>query len=231
MGSTTKRQIRLVVVDDQVLFARMLQTVLETRSDDFEVVGVAHNGREAIALAEQVRPDLVLLDLRMPEMNGIETLRRWRSVGPDPKVVVLTTFDEPVELREALNLGVSGYILKDCEPDELFAAIHAAYEGSVPLSKTVADHLTTQFRTSEPENSSSTQEATALATLNRREREILSLIAEGLNNKEMASRLFVAEQTIKNNVSSIYAKTGTGDRAKLVKLAERMGRGHNGVPS
>lgn len=222
MENQTKRRIRLIVVDDQVLFARMLQTVFETRSDDFEVIGVAHDGHAAIRLTEETNPDLVLLDLRMPEMSGIETLRTWRSGDFMPKVVVLTTFDEPDDLHEALRLGVSGYILKDCEPEELFTAIHAAYEGSVPLSKTVADRLSSHIQSSESVPDGSMTRTEALRLLNRREGEILDLIVDGLDNKEIAARLFVAEQTIKNNVSSIYAKTGIRDRGKLIKLAERI---------
>ena len=206
-------KIRIVVVDDQTLFAHMLKTMLETRSEDFEVVGLAFNGEEALGIIEASHPDVVLLDVKMPVMDGVRTAKELVKRGPLPRIVMLTTFDDNAAVHEVLGAGVSGYILKDCAPEELFAAIQAVHAGGTSFSAPIVKRLLT------PENP-----VPAHPDLNRREWEILGLVAEGLENHEIAERLFIAEQTVKNNVSTLYTKLEVKDRAKLIKAAEQLRR-------
>jgi DNA-binding NarL/FixJ family response regulator len=205
-------KIRILVADDQLLFARMLKTVLETRTDSFEVVGLAADGREAVELAAGLMPDILLLDLRMPELDGIGTIEALNSRGIAVKIIMLTTFDDDEAIHRAIGAGVAGYILKDCAPEELFSAIRAVHSGASTFSPGVVRRLAGRR---EDQSGSGVRER-----LNRRELEILALVAEGLENKEIADRLYIAEQTVKNNVSSIYEKLEVRDRAKLVKIAE-----------
>jgi DNA-binding NarL/FixJ family response regulator len=209
-------KIRIVVADDQTLFAHMLKTMLETRADDFTVVGMAFNGAEALEVIEKTRPDVVLLDVRMPVMDGVKTAKELVRRGPVPRIVMLTTFDDNNAVHEVLGAGVSGYILKDCAPDELFAAIRSVHAGTTSLSAPIVKKLL------EPQEPSA--DKIPHPDLNRREWEILQLIAEGLENQEIADRLFIAEQTVKNNVSTLYTKLDVKDRAKLIKVAEGLRR-------
>jgi len=206
-------KIRIVVVDDQTLFAHMLKTMLETRAEDFEVVGLAFNGQEALGVIEQTKPDLVLLDVKMPVMDGVKTAKELVKRGPLPRIIMLTTFDDNSAVHEVLGAGVSGYILKDCAPDELFTAIRSVHAGTTSLSAPIMKRLLNQEVT--PNRATSPD-------LNRREWEILQLVAEGLENHEIADRLFIAEQTVKNNLSNLYAKFDVKDRVKLIKVAEPL---------
>jgi DNA-binding NarL/FixJ family response regulator len=207
-------KIRILVADDQLLFARMLKTVLETRTDSFEVVGLAADGREAVDLVASLGPDILLLDLRMPELDGIGTIEALNSRGLAVKIIMLTTFDDDEAIHRAIGAGVAGYILKDCAPEELFSAIRAVHLGASTFSPGVVRRLAGR------RDDQAGAAAGIREKLNRREMEILALVAEGLENKEIADRLFIAEQTVKNNVSSIYEKLEVRDRAKLVKIAE-----------
>jgi DNA-binding NarL/FixJ family response regulator len=207
-------KIRIAVADDQRLFARMLKTVLETRSDSFEVVGLAANGKEAIDLVAALRPDILLLDLRMPVMDGIAAIEGLTARGLAVKIIMLTTFEDDAAIHKAIGAGVAGYILKDCAPEELFSAIRAVHFGASTFSPGVVRRLAGRR-----ENPSGAADSIR-EKLNRRELEILVLVAEGLANKEIAQRLSISEQTVKNNVSSIYEKLEVRDRSKLVKVAE-----------
>lgn len=201
--------IRVLIADDQGLLAQLLKTVLETRSDDFEVVALVSNGREALVQAEKLRPDVVLLDIKMPVLDGVRCAKELLAQDPGSRIIMLTTFDDDAAIRETIDAGVAGYILKDCEPEVLFSAIRTVHSGASTLSPSILRKLSGE-RALVP----------GLEDLNRRESEILGLVAQGLENKEIADRLFIAEQTVKNNVSSLYEKLGIKDRAKLVKVAE-----------
>jgi DNA-binding NarL/FixJ family response regulator len=207
-------QIRIVVADDQTLFAHMLKTMLETRSEDFVVVGLAFNGREALEVIERERPDVVLLDVKMPVMDGVRTVKELVKRGDPTRIVMLTTFDDENAVHEVLGAGVSGYILKDCAPEELFAAIRSVHAGATSFSAPIVKRLL--------DRSGPGPSPVGGTDLNRREREILRLVADGLENHEIAERLFIAEQTVKNNVSALYAKFDVKDRAKLIKVAEQL---------
>ncbi|HCM27531.1 MAG: hypothetical protein A2Z99_13895 [Treponema sp. GWB1_62_6] len=219
-------KIRILIADDQALFAHLLKTVLETRSTEFEVIGIAGNGLEALDLSAALKPDVLLLDLSMPVMDGVRTAQELKRRGDPVRIMVLTTFDDPGPIRDVLAIGVGGYVLKDCEPQELFSAIRAVYDGSTSLSPGVIRRLIPAAGIAVPylafgaAGAAGADRSRIAELLNRREQEILMLVAEGLSNKEIGARLFIAEQTIKNNICNINEKLGIHDRAKLVKLAE-----------
>lgn len=198
----------MLLVDDQTLFVESLRTVLETRAKDLNVVGVAGDGEEALALTAELRPDVVLMDVRMPKMNGVEATRLIKMEYPATRILMLTTFDDDEYVIEALQYGAVGYLLKDMPPQELITAVRAVYEGGVLISPRVAAKIvgklvqTTGSPSATPGEESSEPEW--LKDLSSREREILKLIAKGFDNEEIANRLHIAKQTVKNYVSMIY---------------------------
>lgn len=214
------KKIKVLLVDDQVLFVESLETVLKTRSNDFDIVGIAHNGQEAIEMVGSHYPDVVLMDIRMPGMNGVESTRKINSEYDKVKVLVLTTFDDDEYVVEALKYGAYGYLMKDVPPEELIAAILAVHQGGIMISPKVASKLIkmvdypVNFQPEVTEN---------IEDLSRREQEVLKHMARGLENKEIAEKLFIAEQTVKNYVSSIYSKLGIHDRVQATLLAMKKG--------
>jgi DNA-binding NarL/FixJ family response regulator len=195
--------IRLLIVDDHPVVRDGLRGVF-TGDPDFEVVGEAGDGAEAVAMAERVPTDVVLMDLRMPRMGGVEAIARLRAAAPSTRVLVLTTFDTDRDVLPAIEAGATGYLLKDAPRDELVRAVRAASRGESVLSPAVAGRLMGQVR-------KPTQDA-----LSRRELEVLKLIADGATNREAATRLFVSEATIKTHLLHIYDKLGVRDRAGAV---------------
>ena len=215
-------KISVLLVDDQVLFVESLRTVLETRADDFEVVGVAYNGHEAIECVEREKPEVVLMDVRMPEMDGVEATRIIHKQYPKIQVMMLTTFDDDEYVYEALHHGAVGYLLKDIPPHELIASIRAMREGSVQISPTVAAKLVERaYHTEKRIEQKDTQKAYPpwYENLSKREIEVLKLLSKGYVNREISESLFVAEQTIKNHVSLIYSKMKARNRAHAVRMA------------
>ncbi len=215
--------IRIIIVDDQVLFAESLKTVLETRGDSLEVVSIASNGKEAVKMAEIHNPDIILMDIRMPEMNGVEATKIIRKKFPDIKVLMLTTFDDDEYIHDALSFGATGFLLKNTPPEELISSIYAARNGLVLISPSVAKHLTHGMGHSiknQKKNKNLENRPDWLLNLSKRERQVLKLLSEGLDNRDIAEELFIAEQTVKNHVSLIYSKLGTHDRMEVIKLAE-----------
>lgn len=202
--------IRVLLADDQILFAESLKNVLETRAEDIHIVGIAHNGNQTLCMVEQFLPDIVLMDVRMPEMDGVEAACIIRKKFPATQIVMLTTFDDDEYVRKALNHGAIGYLLKDVPPGEVIAAVRAAKEGPVLMSPAIAAKLLGQAAEGKPP-------AANAYDLSRREQEVLELLSQGLNNKEIASRLFLAEQSVKNLVSAMYAKTGAHNRITALK--------------
>jgi len=214
--------IKIVLADDQILFVESLRSVLETRAKDIKVVGIAHNGRETIEYVEKNRPDIVLMDVRMPEIDGVEATRIIHSNYPQTQVIMLTTFDDDEYVYEALRYGAAGYLLKDISPKELITAIHVIKEGIFIIAPTVAQRIVQSLKLTKEtlvQSMESTNTAPWLKNLNRREIEILKLIAKGYDNKKIAEQLFLAEQTVKNYVSSIYSKLGAHDRMEAMKMA------------
>lgn len=220
--------ISIIMADDQTLFAETLKMVLESRSPAIRIVGIAKTGSEAVKLAEQLRPDIVLMDVRMPEMDGVFATKMIHSRLPGIRIIMLTTYDDDEYIIDALTHGAVGYILKNIAPDKLIDCIAAVKNGNVLISPEIAKKLI--------EYASGLKaggEKTALDTsstdiwydvLSRREREILGLLAEGLGNRQIADKLFLADQTVKNHISVIYSKLGVHDRVKLAMLAKEMKR-------
>jgi len=201
--STLDRPIRLLIVDDHPVVRDGLRGVF-TGDPDFEVVGEAGDGAEALAMVERNATDVVLMDLRMPRMGGVEAIARLREAAPATRVLVLTTFDTDRDVLPAIEAGATGYLLKDAPREELVRAVRAASRGESVLSPAVAGRLMGQVR-------KPTQEA-----LSRRELDVLKLIADGATNREAAGQLFVSEATIKTHLLHIYDKLGVRDRAGAV---------------
>ncbi|MEU8139220.1 response regulator transcription factor [Streptodolium elevatio] len=209
--------IRLLIVDDQELIRTGLRLFLQTQ-DAFAVVGEAANGEQAIALARELQPDVVLMDIRMPHVDGIEATRRLHAAGitPSPRVLVLTTFDLDEYVFGALRAGASGFLLKDASRAHLVEAIHVVHDGEALLSPSITRRLIENFATrAEPRPA----DTALVADLTPRERETLLLVARGLSNTEIAARLVVTEATVKSHVGSMFAKLGLRDRAQAVVFA------------
>lgn len=258
-------RIRVLLVDDQVLFVESLKTVLTTRAKDLSVVGVTHEGQEAVEAVERYQPDIVLMDVRMPKLNGVSATRIITERFPQTSVMILTTFDDDDFVYDALQNGAVGYLLKDIPPEELIASIRAIKQGAVLISPSVASKLalrrpeeksvenrdavqTDGFppgsilsprHEDKPQNGvpqgsvelrSSTRlddhdgeahraDSSLLYELTKREREVFWLLAQGFDNQEIGEALCVAEQTVRNRVSTIYSKLGVRDRLRLIRLA------------
>jgi len=200
--------IRLLLVDDHPVVRDGLRGVFAD-DPDFEVVGEAANGAEAVARVERAGADVVLMDLRMPEMGGVEAIRRLRETAPAVRVLVLTTYDTDSDVLPAIEAGATGYLLKDAPREELIRAVRAAFKGESVLSPAVARRLMGQVRKPPPE------------ALSQRELKVLQLIADGATNREAAAKLFVSEATIKTHLLHIYDKLGVRDRAAAVGEAYR----------
>jgi DNA-binding NarL/FixJ family response regulator len=217
----------VLIADDQALMRAGSRMILEAEPD-LQVVGEAANGKEAVAEAGRLRPDVVLMDVRMPEMNGIEATRRLLDGNEDTRGVMLTTFDMDEYVYEALRAGASGFLVKDVPPEQLVAGIRSVASGDSLLAPSVTRRLIREFvhrppdaiRTSPPE----------LSGLTAREGEVLRMMARGLSNPEIASELFVSETTVKTHVAHVLAKLGLRDRVQAVVLAYESGVVRPGDP-
>lgn len=216
-------KIKLLLVDDQTLFVESLKTVLKTRAKDMTVIGVANDGPAALAMVAVEQPDIILMDVRMPGMNGVETTRQIKEKYPLIKVLMLTTFDDDDYVVEALKLGAVGYLLKDMPPAELIKAIREVHEGGVLISPKVAAKIVDKLVNPVKGRSPNSEQNSLANELSNREKEVLRLLAQGLDNKEIAARLFIAEQTVKNHVSVIYSKLGVHDRVQASRKADEIG--------
>jgi DNA-binding NarL/FixJ family response regulator len=209
--------IKVLIVDDQVVVCEGLRVILNT-DPALEVVGVAHEGQAAIELLPRLQPDLVLMDLKMPGMNGIHATRAVREDFPAIKVLVLTTYDDDEWVFDAIRAGASGYLLKDSPREDILKAIKGTVEGQTHVDPGVADKLFSAVR-----QGPLPPTAPVLEELSERERDILSLVGEGLSNQAIADRLFLAEGTVRNYVSTLLSKLRVDDRAQAVALAWRYG--------
>jgi DNA-binding NarL/FixJ family response regulator len=214
-------RIKVLLVDDQALFREGLRTLLSVQPA-FEVVGEASNGEEAIQMALANRPDVVLMDLRMPVMDGVSATRRLHSLAPQCRIIVLTTFDDDESVFDGLRAGAVGYLLKDVASTKLFEAIHEAARGGSFLQPSVAAKVIEEF-------SRLANQATALhpqaliEPLSDREMEILKQVATGASNKEIAANYVIAEGTVKNHLTNILRKLEVQDRAQAVLKARSLG--------
>jgi DNA-binding NarL/FixJ family response regulator len=200
--------IRLLIVDDHPVVRDGLRGLFAD-DPDFQVVGEAANGAEAVGRVERLGADVVLMDLRMPEMGGVEAITRLRRTAPAVRVLVLTTYDTDSDVLPAIEAGATGYLLKDAPREELIRAVRAAFAGEAVLSPAVASRLMGQVRKPPPE------------VLSQRELEVLALIADGATNRQAAAKLFVSEATVKTHLLHIYEKLGVRDRAAAVAEAYR----------
>ena len=212
--------IKVAVVDDQEIVRAGFAALLGTR-EDFRVVGTAADGEEAVELCRKERPHVVLMDVRMPVMDGIEATRLLTSSGKRvPRVIVLTTFDLDEYVYDALGAGASGFLLKDVTADTLFEAVRVVAAGDALLAPTVTRRLVSEFARLRP---AVPGRPDALSELTPRETEVLRLVAEGLSNSEIAERLVVSDETIKTHVSRLLAKLGVRDRTQAVVVAYESG--------
>jgi len=209
--------LRLLVADDQAV-VRIGFTAMLDSQPDMTVIGTAENGQQAVRIAGELRPDVVLMDIRMPVLDGIQATRQLNQAKTAPKVLVLTTFDLDDYVYDALRAGASGFLLKDATPDEIIAAVRVVGAGDALLAPSVTRRLIAEFAarkrlTAPPE----------LGRLTAREREIFLHVAAGLTNAEIAGRLYLAEQTVKSHVSSVLFKLEVRDRVQAVILAYESG--------
>ena len=215
------KKLRLMLVDDQSLFREALRTLLALQPD-LDIVAEAENGERAVALAKVHRPDVILMDLRMPVLGGVEATRRIMAANPAARVVVLTTFEEDEEIFEALRAGALGYLLKACSADKLCESVRAAAKGASVLEPSVAARMMAEL------NRLSAKEGRRISPpladpLSERELGVLKLLAEGCSNKEIGSRLSITEGTVKNHMTNVLGKLDVLDRTQAALKAREMG--------
>jgi DNA-binding NarL/FixJ family response regulator len=208
--------IRVLIVDDQQIVSEGLRVML-TASPQIEVVGTAHDGAEAVAAAARLTPDVVMMDLKMPGMNGIHATQAIKAAHPAMAVLVLTTYDEDEWVIDAIRAGANGYLLKDTGRPEIIAAIEGVVAGRTPVDPAVGEKLFQYIRAGAPPNRD------LAVQLTERERDILRLLASGLSNAAIADRLFLAEGTVRNHITSIFSKLDVTDRAQATALAWKHG--------
>jgi DNA-binding NarL/FixJ family response regulator len=211
--------IRVVLCDDQALVRSGFRMILEARPD-LEVVGEADDGLQAVEVVGSVEPDVVLMDVRMPNLDGVEATRRLVSSGSRAKVIVLTTYDLDEYVYDAIRAGASGFLLKDVQPAQLVDAVRVVAAGDALLSPSITRRLLDRFARSLPDRN---PPPASLASLTDREVEVLRLLASGLSNAELAERLVVSEATVKSHVSNVLHKLGLRDRVQAVILAYEAG--------
>ncbi len=213
------RPVRLLLVDDQQLFLDGLTYVLESRASDIKVVGSATDGREAVRLARELRPDIIIMDVRMPEMDGVEATRLIHQELPDIRIVMLTTFPDDEYVHAALGHGAIGYLLKNRPPIELISSIRAVRSGIMQIDPSVSEVLINR----EYESSERDEEiALAMRTLTPREKEVLHLVIQAFDNRQIADTLSVAEQTVRNYISTIYGKLGVSNRMDVLRIMKKV---------
>jgi DNA-binding NarL/FixJ family response regulator len=212
--------IRIFLADDQSLFREGLHTLLSVQPG-FEVVGEASNGEDAIRQIGTLQPDIVLMDVRMPVLDGVAATRRLHPLLPNCRIIVLTTFDDDDYVFDALRAGAIGYLLKDAPSEKLFEAIRAGYRGESFLQPAVAAKVVAEF--ARLADKPMTRSDILVEPLSEREREVLRLVSEGASNREIANRLVIAEGTVKNHVTNILSKLGVSDRTKAALKARDIG--------
>jgi DNA-binding NarL/FixJ family response regulator len=212
-------KIKVLLVDDHTVVLKGLAFFLSTQ-EDFELVGEANDGKDALVKVGETSPDVVLMDLYMPEMDGIEATACIKKEYPNVKVIVLTSFSDQAHVLPALKAGASGYILKDIEPDQLVEAIRSAYKGNIQLHPDIANALLSQTL---PEEEKEEEPSVQVGVLTARENEVLQLLAKGMSNKEIAAVLVITEKTVKAHMSSILSKLHLSDRTQAALYAVKNG--------
>jgi DNA-binding NarL/FixJ family response regulator len=217
---TDENRLRILVVDDHRLFRDGLAALLNG-APDIDVVGYAETGAEAVAHVEELLPDVVLMDIMMPEMNGIEATRKIREGHPDVQVVMLTMLEDDDSLFAALCAGAHGYILKGADKADVLRTVRSVVNGEALFGPAIARRLTTFFQSAKGQGLS----VSPFPELTDREREVLDLIAGGLDNSQIASRLYISNKTVSNHISNIFAKLHLADRAQAIVAAREAGLG------
>lgn len=203
-------KLSILIADDHPVVRDGLRGMLESQAD-FEVIGEAADGDQAIKKVAELKPDIVLMDLRMPEVDGVTAIREIKGSQPETQILVLTTYDSDADILPAIEAGANGYLLKDSSREELYGAIRATARGDTVLAPTVAARLVGQMR------------APAEERLSSRELEVLQLVAEGASNKDIASRLHISQATVKSHLIHIFGKLGVSDRTAAVTVALQRG--------
>jgi DNA-binding NarL/FixJ family response regulator len=211
--------IRVLIADDQALVRDGFGMILDAQPD-IEVVGQASDGREAVELSRQLKPDVVLMDIRMPEVDGVEATRRLKADPESPRILMLTTFDQNEYVYDAMKAGASGFLLKDVRRDELVNAVRSVAAGDALLASSLTRRFIEDFVRRPPPGAAP---AGALAELTDREAEVVRLVARGLSNAEIAERMVVSEATVKTHVARILSKLGLRDRTQVVVMAYETG--------
>jgi DNA-binding NarL/FixJ family response regulator len=214
--------VRILIVDDQALFREGVHTLLSVWPD-LEVIGEAGNGEEAIEMTASLAPDVILMDLHMPVMGGVAATRRIVARHPDSRVIVLTTFDDDEHIFEGLRAGAAGYLLKDVPSAKLVEAIRATARGESFLHPSVAARVIAEFTRVSGGHPSSDKQQPMTEPLSEREIEVLGLLSAGASNREIASKLFITEGTVKNHVTSILGKLDVRDRTQAALKARELG--------
>jgi DNA-binding NarL/FixJ family response regulator len=212
-------RIRVLIADDQVLFAEGLRTILESRTEDITVVGIARDGREAVELTGTHLPDIVLMDVRMPRLDGVEATKAIHASHPDIKIMMLTTFDDDEYVRFSLAYGAIGYLLKNRPPAELIASIRAVMSGVMQIDPAVSKSLIRDVRARDiPKD----EFMRYLGLLTHREKDVLKLLVEACDNRQISERMGIAEQTVRNYVSLIYSKLGIENRIEIMRHMDQI---------
>ena len=222
METTAPEPIRVLLADDQKLMRQALRVFVETQPD-MEVVGEAQDGRSAVIQAIALQPDVILMDLQMPRLDGVEATREVLASCPEAKVVAVTTFHSEEYVIPALRAGASAYLLKDSEPDDIAAGIRAALAGEFVASPRVTEILVNAVVSHEPRARTDPEEAARELQLSERELDVIRLLCDGRSNREVAQELFIAEPTVKSHIGRIMAKMGVRDRVQVVITAYRKG--------
>lgn len=210
--------IRVLIVDDQRMFAESIKYIIESRASDIQIVGLAFDGRDAVRLVGEHRPDIVLMDVRMPVMDGVEAARLIGRQHPAVKVLMLTTFADDEYVKASLRHGAVGYLLKNRPPVELISSIRAVSGGILQIDPAVSRSLILGKQTDTPDE----QIVANLKTLTHREREVLTLMVQALDNRQIAGTLNVAEQTVRNYISTIYDKLGVTHRMDVLRMMDQI---------
>ena len=204
------KRIKVLLVDDQVLFINSLKTVLEIKDNEIDIIGVCYNGQEAIKFCKKWDPDVILMDVKMPVADGVKATESINNSKPNIKIIMLTTFDEDEYVKKALNVGAKGYLLKDMLPEDLVYAMKTVYNGMMSISPSIINQ---SLSPKEPKDMPPWFEE-----MNNKELQILKLITHGYDNNEIADKVNLAPQTVKNYVSHIYEKMDIRDRMQAMRI-------------
>jgi len=215
-------RIRIALADDQKLFVESLSRTIVSRSKDIAVVGIAYDGNQIVSLVEKEEPDLILMDVRMPGMDGVAACQKILESHPKIKVIMLTTFDDDEYILQALHYGAVGYLLKNISPEEVITSIRAVMHGAVQMSSAIARKMVERVYDSKETKASDAAHGASIpdwyGMLSPKERSIVMYISKGNANKEISEKVCLAEQTVKNYISAIFRKLGVDNRASIIRM-------------